>query len=150
MHHSAQTFYGIPWINPSSHKWNSIEQIKRLLFSSVRTKSPYFPYELGSFNHGVSFWEWHLHHKLHTGSVMAPNFSLGQAVGGVGSLMLLGCTGNHIDYHSCFFWINLHHPLAIFSIIFHLGRQMMEMAVCMEPICGTAEIPSGDLALSPS
>lgn len=26
----------------------------------------------------------------------------------------------------------------------------MEMAVCMEPICGTAEIPSGDLALSPS
>lgn len=45
-----------------------------------------------------------------------------------GSLMLLGCTGNHIDYHSCFFWISLHHPLAIFSIIFHLGRQMMEMA----------------------
>lgn len=69
-----------------------------------------------------------------------------------GSLTLLGCAENHIDYHSCFFWISLHHPLAIFSIIFHLGRQMMEMAPCvLRPwVCATAEIPSGALAWSPS
>lgn len=75
----------------------------------------------------------------------------GKAAGGAGSLMPLGCTGNHIDYHSCSFWINLHHPLAIFSIIFHLGRWMMEMlAAGVLPICNTAEIPSGDPTLSPA
>ena len=95
-----------------------------------------------------------------------------------GSLMLLGCTGSHIDYHSCFFWIGLHHPMANghfvwSSIIFYLSRRdwLMEgstslawpsplpsdrwqrwPAACMEPIFDwvTVEIPSGDLALSPS
>lgn len=45
-------------------------------------QSSYFRYELCSLSRGVSFSEWHLHHKLHTGSMMAPNFSPGQAVGG--------------------------------------------------------------------
>lgn len=39
----------------------------------------------------------------------------------MGGRMLLDCTANNIDYHSCYFWINLHHPLAIFSIIINLG-----------------------------
>lgn len=120
-----------------------------LLSSSLWIKSSYIQYKIGSLSCGASFWEWHLHHKLHGGGsgVMAPNFSLrwtvtvGWCVVGLVSLSFTGRGGDHIDYHSCFFQIHLHHPApptspAIFSITFHWSGGMMEMAGAerMQPI----------------
>lgn len=58
------------------HRMNNTKWNRQHLFPFVEIRSSCFLQETGSLSHGISFWDWHLCHKLHTGSMMAPNFSL--------------------------------------------------------------------------
>lgn len=133
-HHSNKTD-----LNSTSNFFSPPVQTKRLLF------------ELGSLSCGISLWGWHLHHKLHTGSTMAPNFSPRQQWVVWRVLCCLAARGTIlINTHVSFESISITYwP---FSPLYFIGEDgwWRWLDVCREPICCTAEIPSADLVLSPS
>lgn len=134
------------------HYMNKTKLNKQLLlFSFVRIKISYCLYEMGSLSCGISFSESDTFIINYMAAWWHQTLAWGRQWVVRGVLCCLAAQGTIlITTHVSFKSISITHwPFSPLYFIWEDGWRRW-LAACTQPIYGTAEITSGDLALSPS